>query len=291
MAESLRSIRQHLESVKQTRQITNAMYLLSASRFKRALTGIEYNLRYMESLRQTMREILFVTKGAGIHNVYLDKSPKGTALFMSVMGDKGLCGSYNSAVAALTAEKLKTKRDPKLVCFGQIGSDYLTRRGIVPDAVFPGSSMRPDLQLAEDLSRRLIEAYVTDEVNEVYVIYTPYGRGARKPVCFRMLPLLRHDFTDTAADALPAELLYEPSAEEVFEHIVPLYCAGLLYDILIQSAACENAARMDAMQSATSNADEMIKGLQTKLNSVRQLNITNEITEIAAASTLRKKGI
>ncbi len=291
MAESLSAIRQRLDSVTQTRQITNAMYLLSASRYKHSLAGMDYTLRYMERLRLDMREILFVTKGAGIHNIYLDKSPKGTALFMSVMGDKGLCGSYNSAVAALTAEKLKTKKDPRLVCFGRIGSEYLTRRGIVPDNVLPGSSMHPDLLLAEDLAKRLIDAYLTDEVNEVYIIYTPYGKGARRPVCLRMLPLMRHDFLDAVTPRLPTEMLYEPSAEKVFEHIVPLYCAGLIYNILIQSAACENAARMDAMQSATENADEMIHTLQMKLNSVRQQNITAEITEIAAASTLLKKGI
>lgn len=292
MAESLSGIRQHLDSVRQTRQITNAMYLLSASRYKRALAGMQYHLRYMENIRRTMREILYVTKGAGIRHIYLEKSPKGTALFMSVMGDKGLCGSYNSAVAAMTAEQLKTKADPKLVCFGQIGSEYLTRRGIVPDAVYPGSSMHPDPELAASLSQKLLDAYITDEVNEVYLIYTPYGRGAREPVCFRLLPLLRHDFTDLPeARRLPTEMLYEPSAEAVFTHIVPQYCAGILYDILMQAAACENAARMEAMQSATENADGMIRELQMKLNAVRQLNITNEITEIAAASTLQKKGI
>ena len=292
MAESVRSIRQRLDSVKQTRQITNAMYLLSASRYKRALSGMDYTLRYTESLRRTMRAILHVTKGAGLHDIYMEKSPLGGALFMSVMGDKGLCGSYNSAVAQLTLEKLRKKPGASLMCFGQIGGEYFMRRGRQPDAIFPGSSMHPDIALAEDLAKNLIEAYITDEVNEVYVIYTPYRRGAREPVCFRLLPLLRHDFEDMEPEeALPQEMLYEPSAEEVFEHIVPQYCAGLLYHFLSQAAACENAARMDAMQSATNNADEMIRALQVRLNAVRQTTITNEITEIAAASTLRKKGI
>ncbi|MBQ7688948.1 MAG: ATP synthase F1 subunit gamma [Clostridia bacterium] len=291
MAESINAIRQHLESVKQTRQITNAMYLLSASRYKRTVAGMDYHLRYLESLRRTMRHILYVTKGAGLHDVYLDKSPAGCALFLVMMGDKGLCGNYNQAVAALAEEQLKKKPGAKLVCFGLSGEPYLRHRGIVPDRVFPGSSMHPDLPMASSFSKTLLEMYLTDDFNEVYVIYTPHASRAGGPVSFRMLPLLRHDFSDVSEADLPTEILYDPSAAEVFAHIVPQYCTGLLYDFMMQSAACENAARMEAMQSATENADKMLQTLQLRLNEVRQQTITNEITEIAAASALREKGI
>ena len=95
-------IKRRLASVTQTKQITNAMYLLSVSRLKRSMESIDYQRKYVEMLRRTMEDVLKVTKGADIHNYYIDKSPLGTALFMSVMGDKRLCGDYNHAVAALT---------------------------------------------------------------------------------------------------------------------------------------------------------------------------------------------
>lgn len=291
MSESLNDIKQHLMSVKQTRQITNAMFLLSTSTLKKMLAGMEYSLRYQAALRQTMREILGITQDAGIRNRYLEVSPKGTALYLAVMGDKGLCGNYNYSVAALTAEIKREKADSMLYCFGLEGEEYLKARGLTPDRVMPGSSMHPDLKLARDMARALIDMYITDEVNEVYVIYTPYKSVGRAPVCFRLLPLLKSDFLDTMKRDTPNELLYEPSAEAVFEHMVPLYCSSLLYHILMQASASENASRMDAMQSASSNADQMIEELQRKMNAVRQLTITNEITEIAAASGLREKGI
>lgn len=285
---SISDIKQHLNSVTQTRQITNAMYLLSTSRLKKALLNVDYNFQYMKSLRNTMNDILYVTKGAGIHNCFLDKDSRGTALFLSVMGDKGLCGDYNSAVAAFTMEKLRLKSEPLLYCFGRVGKEKLEAHGLTPDKVLSGSAMNPSMTLARELTSQLLELYVSDRVNEVYIIFTPYRRDKREPVCMRLLPLLRHDFNDIKEDAeVPTELLYEPSAQEVFKHLVPLYCAGMIYDILMQSAASENAARMEAMQSAVSNADEMIKKLHSELNAVRQLSITNEITEIAAAADIQ----
>lgn len=291
MSNSLREIKNRIESVKQTRQITGAMYLLSTSQLKKMTGNMEYTIGYMERLRKTMTDILGVTKGAGIHNRFLDKDTKGTALFMPVMGDKGLCGNYNNAVVQLTSEKLKKYKNPLVYCFGEVGHDYLMAKGVKVDKILPGSSMHPDLNLARDLAATLIDMYLTDEVNQVYIIYTPFVKGERTPVAFRLLPLLRHDFGDLDRPHAPKELLYEPSAEEVFEHMVPLYCSSLIYDILVQSSASENAARMEAMKNATDNADEMIKSLTAKLNAVRQLNITSEITEIAAATSLRNKGV
>lgn len=283
---SVIEIKQHLNSVKQTRQITNAMYLLSTSRLKKAMAGIDYNIEYMDSLRRTMQEILYATKGAGIHNRYIDKAKEGKALFLSVMGDKGLCGNYNSAVAVLTKEKMELKKDSVLYCLGLVGKEKLNSRGLYPERVLPGSSMHPSLDLASELSRTLINMYLTDEINEVYVVYTPYVRGERTPACTRLLPLLRHDFSDLGHERLPGEMIYEPSAEEVFEHLVPFYCAGILFEMLTQSAASENAARLEAMQAATENADEMIKKLSAELNAERQLRITSEIAEIAAAASI-----
>ncbi|MBQ6065490.1 MAG: F0F1 ATP synthase subunit gamma [Clostridia bacterium] len=279
-------IKRRLASVTQTKQITNAMYLLSVSRLKRSMESIDYQRKYVEMLRRTMEDVLKVTKGADIHNYYIDKSPLGTALFMSVMGDKRLCGDYNHAVAALTKEKLPTKKDPLLYCFGMVGKEILTADGIVPDRVLPGSSMHPSLELARVLSKELIDMYVTDQVNEVYIIYTPYTGAGSKPVCFRLLPLLRHDFVDAQDDYSPNEMLYEPAAQDALDAFVPKYCSGILYSILMQSAASENAARMEAMQSAADNADDMIKELQTQLKTARQLSITNELAEITAATNL-----
>ena len=276
-------LKRRLASVTQTKQITNAMYLLSVSRLKRSMESVGYEKKYVEMLRRTMEDVLQVTKGANIYNYYTEKSPLGNALFMSVMGDKRLCGDYNHAVAALTKEKLSEKKDPLLYCFGMVGKEILTADGVEPDRVLPGSSMHPSLEQAKALSKELLNMYLTDKVNEVYIIYTPYTGAQSKPVCFRLLPLLRHDFADAKDGYSPTEMLYEPNAQQALDALVPKYCSGMLYSMLIQSASSENAARMEAMQSAASNADDMIKELQTQLKTARQLGVTNELAEITAA--------
>ena len=289
MSGTYNDIKQRLLSAQETRQMTNAMHLLSAARLKKAMRSMDYTLDYNDSLRRLMSDILARVEDAKLHNIYLERSPKGEALYLCVMGDKGLCGGYNGDVAQLTLQKLQKNPQAAVCCFGRVGYDFLRRKGITPRQVFPGASMHPEFELASSISRALLEKYLTDEYNEVFVIYTPFSRqGKLKPVCTRLLPLMSADFTDLEED-VPDAMLYEPDPATVFEHIVPLYCAALLYNLLVQASASENSARMEAMQSACDNADAMIDTLSTEMNTVRQYTITNEITEISAAAEARKK--
>ena len=129
---------------------------------------------------------------------------------------------------------------------------------------------------------------MTDDYHEVYIVYTEYvNSNVQTPKCVRLLPLIESDFDDIEQeDSHPTQMIYEPSVEAVFEHLVWQYVVGFMYDVFMQSAASENIARMTAMQNATRNADEMIKELAVELNSARQLQITNEITEISAAAEM-----
>ena len=289
MSGTYNDIKQRLSSVQETRQMTNAMYLLSAARLKKAMRSMDYTLHYNETLRRMMTDILLLTDDAKLHSIYLERSPKGRALIMSVMGDKGLCGGYNNDVAQLTLQKLKEMPQAAVCCFGRMGYDFLRGKGVRPTVVFPGSSMHPEFELADKIADTLLEKYLTDEYNEVFIIYTPFSRrGKLKPVCFRLLPLLSEDFTDLD-ETPPGDLIYEPDPESAFRHTVPTYCSSLLYNLLVQASASENSARMEAMQSACDNADAMIDTLSTEMNEVRQLTITNEITEIAAAAEARKR--
>ena len=288
MSGTYNDIKQRLTGVRETRQMTNAMYLLSAARLKKAMHSMEYTLEYNDKLRRAMTDILALSEDKRLKSIYLERSPKGGPLIMCVMGDKGLCGSYNNDVALLTLQVLEKLPDATVCCFGRMAYDFLRGKGVKPKVVFPGSSMHPEFSMAAEISKTLVERYLTDEYNEVFIIYTPFSRkGKLKPVCFRLLPLFGADFTDLD-EVPPSDLIYEPDPESVFPHIVPLYCTALLYNLLVQSSASENSARMEAMQNACDNADEMIDTLSAEMNAVRQLTITNEITEIAAAAEARK---
>lgn len=288
MSGTYNDIKQRLSGVRETRQMTNAMYLLSAARLKKAMHSMDYTLEYNDKLRRTMTDILAISEDRRLKSIYLERSPKGHALIMCVMGDKGLCGGYNNDVAQLTLQVLEKTESATVACFGRMAYDFLRGKGVKPKMVFPGSSMHPEFSMAAEISKTLVEKYLTDEYNEVFIIYTPFSRkGKLKPVCFRLLPLFGADFTDLN-EAPPTDLIYEPDPESVFPHIVPVYCAALLYNLLVQSSASENSSRMEAMQNACDNADEMIDTLSAEMNAVRQLTITNEITEIAAAAQARK---
>lgn len=291
--ENISELKQHLHAIEQTRQISNAMYLLSTSRMKKSMQNIEYNLSYLKRLRSTMKDIISKTKHNMLTDPYIELTENGKALFFVITSDKGLCGGYNSAVVRLAMEKMSGFSDHVLYSLGLKGTEMFTAHGIKPDGAWYGASQLPSLSLASDLGEDIISRYDSHDVSEVYIVYTEYINSAvQKPVCKRVLPLLRRDFDDVEYEnKYEADVLYEPDLQTVFDQMVPQYIVGMMYDIIMQSAASENAARMTAMQNATKNADKMIAKLSEQINAVRQLVITNEITEIAAATQVQNNGV
>ncbi len=142
----------------------------------------------------------------------------------------------------------------------------------------------PSLSNARKLAFDIFDLYDDDLTDEVYIIYTSfYGASKNKPVIRRLLPIVRGDYEQIEAHEM-SDILYEPSAQELFSLLVPQYVIGILFGALVQAYAAEHFARMNAMQSATKNADEMLKKLQTQYNMARQAAITQEISEIAGAA-------
>ena len=278
-------IKQRLKAVSETRQITNAMFLLSSSRMKKAMQNIDFNLFYMKRLRATIKDILSKAKRNNIHDKFIDDNGSGSAVFVVITSDKGLCGGYNSAVIHEALSKMKDYDEPLVISLGLMGDRLLKNAGITPEFSWYGASQHPTLNLAEQVANKLIELYLTNDYHEVYIVYTEFvNSSVQTPNCVRLLPLLRRDYTDVSYEYnYQAQAIYEPSIEKVFEHLVYQYITGFMYDVFMQSSASENIARMTAMQNATRNADEMTAALSAQLNAARQLQITNEITEIAAA--------
>ena len=278
-------IKQRLKAVSETRQITNAMYLLSSSRMKKAMQNIDFNLFYMKRLRATIKDILSKAKRNNIHDKFIDDNGSGSAVFVVITSDKGLCGGYNSAVIHEALSKMKDYDEPLVISLGLMGDRLLKNAGITPEFSWYGASQHPTLNLAEQVANKLIELYLTNDYHEVFIVYTEFvNSSVQTPKCVRLLPLLRRDYTDVSYEYnYQAQAIYEPSIEKVFEHLVYQYITGFMYDVFMQSSASENIARMTAMQNATRNADEMTAALSAQLNAARQLQITNEITEIAAA--------
>lgn len=285
---NISELKNRLNAIKQTRQITGAMYLLSTSRMKKSMQNIDFNLTYMHKLRSTMKDILSKAESNDMHNRFIEKQDEGITLYITITSDKGLCGSYNSDIVNMAADLIKKSGDSILLSVGSQGNMLFKNIGITPDYNWTDILSHPSLYMASEISKTIISLYKKHEVNEAFVIFTEYKNpSVQTPVCKRILPLLKKDFLDVEYDYKYITFpIYEPSMDEVFDLMVPQYVTGFMYDVFMQSAACENSARMKAMQNATDNADEMIENLSAKINAERQLAITNEIIEISSATDI-----
>lgn len=283
---SMSDIRFHIRSVKQTRQITNAMRLVSAARMRRALEGIRKNQAYFIRALDVITDIRAHT--GEVEHPYITRRPGDRAAYIVIAGDRGLSGAYNHDALALADQSMRNRNVEKLFTIGSVATLHFLRRGITPDVRFEHLAERPRLEEARRLADILIEMYDENEIDEVHVLYTRFVNTlvfhARDQ---KLLPVELGDFK--RPEGLPpreadAEILYEPSPEAVLTALIPQLLIGYLYGALVHSYASENCSRMSAMEGATRSADEMIEKLTLQYHAVRQLSITEELADILGAA-------
>lgn len=281
---SIADIRHHMRVVSQTRQITRAMHMISTAKMKKGLARYEANLTYLTEVRQTIKDVL--THVEGRKQGYL-RRPKGNrAAHIIIAADKGLAGGYNSGVLQLAEEHMKAYEESNIFCIGQMAREYLERRGYVIDIEFAHVIQDPTLYHARQIAETVLELYNQNMLDEVYIVYTKrISTMVQKPEVIRLLPVRVEDFDDVEATVSgQEEILYEPSVTRLMELLIPQYLIGVIYSALVQSFASEQCARMNAMDAATRNANEMMDRLGHELNRARQSQITNEIAEIIAGA-------
>ena len=288
MAE-IHEIKRRLAAVAQTRQITNAMYLISSTRMKHEMRRVEYSKEYFTRARATVKDIL--EKSRDIDHPYLSRRTGGRAAFLIIAGDKGLCGSYNSDILKFALEYVNSYSVHYVETVGRMATSFFRRNKIIPDAEIIGAALSPTLFMARRIVENLFSLYDNNLIDEVYIIYTRFENAAvQTPSCVRLLPLYLEDYDDVKLEfRYNNTMIYEPSPITVFNSLVPQYAIGLVFSTLAQSFTSEQCARMNAMNSATKNADEMTEKLSHQYNTERQLAITNEIAEITAGAAGAKQ--
>ncbi|MDR0445830.1 MAG: ATP synthase F1 subunit gamma [Oscillospiraceae bacterium] len=285
---SANEIRHRIAAVEQTRKITGAMEMVSSNRMRRIMSHREYNRRYFDYIRRSMREILNSVEG--ITHPYLTARPEGRRAYIVITGDKGLCGSYNSAILALADQRLAEFPDATLITIGNIAEEYYRRRGRIPDLSMYGIVQDPTMKAARRISREIMRIYDEGLTDEVHMVFTAsYDEMKNKPFECRILPIMDDDYLDIDDDERE-ETIYSPSPHAVLNELVPQYILGLLFGIIAQAYASEHYARMNAMHASTQNAGEMLKALTTQYNLARQSAITNELSEITGAAEILKGG-
>jgi len=282
-------IREHISAIEQTRKITGAMEMISSNRMRQVMGHIEHNRRYFSYIRRTMKEILDSTHD--VEHPFLYERERAHRTYVVISGDKGFCGAHNSAVLNFALEKFHENPGSGLITLGHTAESFFRLHGIIPDICMMGIVQDPTLARAREVAQELTDLYDNEHTDEIRIIFTSfYGDSKRQPIEARLLPVFLHDYGDIR-DAEELEgIIYHPSAQMVFDMMVPQFIFGLLFGIMVQAYASEHFARMTAMRSATTNAKEMIDKLNTQYNLARQSAITNELAEIAdAAEILREE--
>lgn len=290
-----KEIKDRMNSIQDTLKITNAMYMISSSKLKKAKKRLEETEPYFYTLQSAMARIL--RHIPDIESIYF-KSNEGKNRedvkvgYIVVTADKGLAGAYNHNVLKLAEEHLKHCPNSQLFVLGELGRHYFEQRNINIDQQFHYTVQNPSLNRARNISETILELYLKEELDEVYIIYTRMENAMQEEAHFmQLLPLKKTDFNvaDIPTDVQMEDLKFDPSPEKVMDQIVPDYIVGFVYGALVESFSSEHNARMMAMEAATKSAKDMLHSLDILYNRARQAAITQEITEVIAGAKSQKK--
>jgi F-type H+-transporting ATPase subunit gamma len=282
---SLRELRKRIRSSQKTQQITKTMQMVAASRLKRSEEKFRQARPYAEKMEETLRHLSQATVGEALEHPFFERREVRHTALVVVTSDRGLCGAYNTNMI-VAAESFLAERDPrsvKLILIGKKGYDYFRKREWEILDRFLEMAGKVDFQRITEVTRRIIDAYLSRTVDEVYLLYSSYRSALSiKPVSQKFLSLQQ----ETPERAVP--YLVEPNLGEVLESFLPQYVTSKVFITLLEAFTAENSARMVAMKTATDNAGEMIDRLTLMRNKARQAAITKEILEIVTAGEALK---
>ncbi len=289
-----RDIKRKIKSVNSTRQITKAMELVSTAKLKVNRRKFDETKPFFEKTFETVHEI-FENEKSLKHPLLSARDVKKT-LIIVITADRGLCGGYNVNVLRETEHLVSKLGDCQLITIGKKAKDYFTRRNYDIVQSFEGISEKPTKEDSKQISDKLIEMFKAEEVDEVYMVSTKMiSTISQVPEHVKILPMsLEKPSAIDEEDGLEAEQInpedieittYAPSPEAVLNMVIPMYINSAILGALIESSCAEQAARRNAMESASDNAKEMIDSLSLSYNQARQAAITQEITEIVGGAS------
>ncbi len=279
---SLRDIKQRKSSIQSTQQITKAMKLVSTVKLQKARGHAESANPYFNHMYQTVTSML--AKSGNLEHPYLKAGGSKKKAVVVISSNRGLAGGYNSNIVKLLTGSELPKEDVKVYAIGRKAMDGLERKGYEITADYSDVMDGPVYADAMAVCKEVLGAFTRGEIGEIYLAYTHFKNTvSHVPTLMKLLPV-EFDEAEIAKADVSIPMNYEPNEEEALNRIIPKYVTSLFYGALVEAVASENGARMQAMDSATSNAEEMIGDLTLKYNRARQSSITQELTEIIAGA-------
>lgn len=293
---NIREIQDRIKSINDTKKITNAMYLISSSKLKRAKKSLSDTEPYFFALQSSIAKILEHTDSTQVRQKYFEEGmtkpeAERKKAYIVVTADKGLAGAYNHNVIKIAEKEIEKHPNSKIYIIGQVGMHYFEHRNVEFGHSFKYTIQNPTLSRARSIAETLLDSYLRDKVDEVYIIYTKMINSiSSEAEMLKLLPMDKGDFkTDELLETGErTEYEFMPSSDVVFDTIVPNWLSGLVYGALVEAYCSEQNSRMMAMQSSTDNANEMLRDLNVVYNRVRQAAITQEITEVISGAKAQK---
>lgn len=282
MAANMKEIKERIDSVKNTSQITNAMNIVSSTKFKKFQVLTLKSRNYARAVNEAFDNL--VASLTGNKFVIFDGKTEVKRVGIIVMtSDRGLCGSFNSntfrRLESMKKEFQKEGKDVSVITIGRKAKEYCKNRDINVDSEYTQMIPETMFETGKKISEDVVQFYLNDFYDEVYMIYSKFVSAVEYNIQVeKLLPIEKKEGLSTK------EYVFEPSEEEVLNSFVPQVLNIKLYQSLLENSASEHSARMSAMKQANDNASEMIRNLEVQYNRERQGKITQELTEIISGS-------
>lgn len=289
---NLKEVRTRIASVSSTQQITSAMKMVSAAKFRRAQNNIIGMRPYSKQLDQIISDI---DVADGILTPYHEQRHLGQILLVVVTSNKGLCGAFNANVIKQAEARIQyyssEHKDAKihLLTIGKRASDYFSKR---VECCTDASEILDDgsFDRVAEVADTIMQQFCDKTYDKVELIYNQFKNSLSQILSVEnFLPIVPSEQNELAAKSQHSnDYIYEPNKEEILKEMIPLTLRSHFYRVILDSLAAEHGARMTAMQKATDNATELLKDLKLSYNKARQAAITNEIIEIVSGSEALK---
>ena len=284
---SMREINRRRGSIQSTQQITKAMKLVSTVKLQRARTRAENSKAYFQYMYRTVTSML--AKAGTVNHPYVQGNNSKNIGIVAVTSNRGLAGGYNANIVRMIIGNGFDRERVRLYTVGRKGADGLVRKGYEVAADYSDVIDEPTYADAQQISRKILQDFANGEIGEIYVAYTEFKNTVSQiPKLMKLLPVEAADVPGQEEEVSAIDKLtpmnFEPNEEEAIALLIPKYLTSILYGAFVEAVASENGARMQAMDSATNNAEEIISDLELKYNRARQGAITQELTEIIAGA-------
>ena len=280
---NLKDIKRRIKSVKNTQQITRAMKMVAAAKLRRAQSTLLKARPYADKISEMLDRVGEVTD-LNLHPL-LQVHEGNRTLYIVIAGDRGLCGSFNAQINRFADEQMAEVAETSVIAVGARARDYFAKgkHNLIGEYTDLGDHI--SYNQAHEIAEAVMTYYLNDVVDSVKIVYSHFKNSmVRTLAVHNLLPAV----PPTREPGIKIEYIFDPSPEEVLDVLLPSYISTILHRAMLESKASEQGARMAAMDSATKNAEEMIKKLTIKKNRARQAAITTEISEIVSGAEALK---